>query len=119
MSKALKRVLAAAIAASALVFCAAVPAGASDVSQAQQDLANQGQMLAELNCARCHSIKASGNSAAMGAPPMREYAQKWPLDALAEALAEGIVTGHPDMPEFVFTPDQISALMAFLETLAE
>jgi mono/diheme cytochrome c family protein len=54
-----------------------------------------------------------------GAPPFREFAAKWPLDALEEALADGIVTGHPEMPEFKLTPDQISAFIAYLETLGE
>ena len=36
---------------------------------------------------------------------------------LAEALAEGIVSGHPDMPVFVFTPPQIEAFLAYLNSL--
>jgi mono/diheme cytochrome c family protein len=28
--------------------------------------------------------------------------QRYSIDPLAEALAEGLYTGHPDMPEFVF-----------------
>jgi hypothetical protein len=30
---------------------------------------------------------------------------RYPLEALEEALAEGIVTGHPDMPQFALEPD--------------
>jgi hypothetical protein len=33
---------------------------------------------------------------------------------LEEALAEGIVTGHPDMPEFMASPDQINAIIAYI-----
>jgi mono/diheme cytochrome c family protein len=36
---------------------------------------------------------------------------------LEEALAEGISTGHPDMPEFVADPDQIDAILAYIESL--
>jgi hypothetical protein len=32
-------------------------------------------------------------------------------------LAEGIVTGHPTMPEFRLDPDQIENLIAYLKTL--
>ena len=32
-------------------------------------------------------------------------------------LAEGIVTGHADMPEFVLTPDEIGAVISYLESL--
>ena len=36
---------------------------------------------------------------------------------LEEALAEGISTGHPDMPEFVATPDQIDAILDYISSL--
>jgi hypothetical protein len=35
----------------------------------------------------------------------------------AEALAEGINTGHAAMPEFVLDPDQIHDLLSYLKTL--
>jgi hypothetical protein len=52
------------------------------------------------------------------APPFRELPKRYPVDHLAEALAEGIVTGHPAMPEFTFTPREIEALLSYLSTLA-
>ena len=39
------------------------------------------------------------------------------LHATRAALAEGIVTGHPLMPEFRLDPDQIANVLAFLHTL--
>jgi mono/diheme cytochrome c family protein len=41
----------------------------------------------------------------------------YPPESLAEALAEGIVSGHPDMPEFVFKPPEIEAIIAYLDSL--
>jgi mono/diheme cytochrome c family protein len=32
---------------------------------------------------------------------------------------EGIVTGHAEMPQFVFKPAQITNLLAYMETLGE
>ena len=32
-------------------------------------------------------------------------------------FVEGISTGHPDMPEFVASPEQIGAIISFLDTL--
>jgi hypothetical protein len=32
-------------------------------------------------------------------------------------LAEGLSTGHPDMPEFVFEPHDISAILAYLQSI--
>jgi K+-transporting ATPase ATPase B chain len=35
----------------------------------------------------------------------------------AEALAEGIRTGHPQMPEFVFAPDEVDSIIAYLKSI--
>jgi mono/diheme cytochrome c family protein len=42
---------------------------------------------------------------------------RYPPDQLAEALAEGIMSGHPDMPEFTFEPAEIEAIVGYLATL--
>jgi hypothetical protein len=42
---------------------------------------------------------------------------RYPVETLAEAFAEGIVTGHPSMPEFRLEPDQIHDLLSFLKSL--
>jgi len=39
------------------------------------------------------------------------------VDNLAEALAEGILTGHPQMPEFAFPPDDVAAIIAYLKSI--
>lgn len=77
----------------------------------------RGQMIIELYCARCHATGPSGASAHKSAPPFRFLSQKYPIETLAEALAEGIVTGHPDMPEFQFLPDEIDGILAYLQSL--
>ena len=77
-----------------------------------------GQVLAEEKCARCHAIGASGESRHMEAPSFREIAGRYPVWSLAEAFAEGIVTGHADMPEFKLEPAEIGALLSYIEGLA-
>jgi mono/diheme cytochrome c family protein len=52
------------------------------------------------------------------APPFRDLAKRYPVENLAEALAEGIVTGHPAMPRFTFEPREIDALLAYISSLA-
>jgi len=76
-----------------------------------------GKKLASKKCASCHSIKHEGDSPNKEAPPFRTFAQKWPLESLEESLAEGIVTGHREMPEFVLTPPEIDAFLTFLGSL--
>jgi mono/diheme cytochrome c family protein len=77
----------------------------------------RGKEFAQANCAQCHSIERTGSSPRYPAPPFRELHTRYPVEALEESLAEGIVTGHADMPEFQLSPDQIDDLIAFLKTL--
>ena len=41
----------------------------------------------------------------------------YPVESLEEALAEGISTGHPTMPEFRLDPGQIGDVIAYLKSL--
>lgn len=76
-----------------------------------------GHALAEAKCARCHAIAKTDPSPHDKAPPFRTFEQNWPVENLAESLAEGIVVGHPEMPEFMLTPQQIEDLLAYLRTI--
>jgi mono/diheme cytochrome c family protein len=77
----------------------------------------RGQRLAITYCASCHSIDKVTESPLKVAPPFRILHRRYPVETLEEPLAEGIVTGHPTMPEFRFEVDQIVDLIAFLKTL--
>lgn len=80
-------------------------------------LAETGRALLEPNCGQCHAIGLDEQSPSEAAPPFRDIALAYDPEFLAESLAEGIVTGHPDMPEFVFQPDEIDAIIAYLSYL--
>ncbi len=86
-------------------------------AQALDPSAQRGETIARTNCARCHAIGRVGASPLADAPPFRELHRHYPVTDLAEALAEGITTGHPTMPEFRLDPDQAQALIAYLQTL--
>ena len=77
----------------------------------------RGRLFAMNNCARCHSIDRISPSPLKIAPPFRTLHKRYPVESLGEALAEGIQTGHPTMPEFKLDPDQIGDLLAYLKTL--
>lgn len=96
--------------AGAAVLAAYMPARAESIQV-------KGEALLTKNCARCHAIGASGESPHEKAPPFRQVVTRYPVDNLAEALAEGIVSGHADMPEFVFEPGEIDAILAYLSDL--
>jgi cytochrome c len=77
----------------------------------------RGKTFALNNCARCHSIDQVTQSPLKIAPPFRTLHLRYPVETLAEALAEGIETGHPTMPAFQLDPDQINDLLSYLKTL--
>lgn len=92
---------------------------AGTVFAGQKEDVERGKALVELNCARCHAVGRTGESSHPSAPPFRTLSQRYPIDALEEAFAEGISTGHPDMPEFRATPEQINAILAYIDSLSE
>ena len=100
------------IAAIPHVVLLAMPATAGDQTWAR------GRAIAEAKCARCHAIGAKGESPMALAPPFRTLPERYPVEHLAEALAEGIVIGHPAMPEFTLAPADINALLTYLQGLA-
>jgi cytochrome c len=92
-----------------------VPAGHAD----DEDMIAKGRALVEEKCSRCHAIGLEDKSPHPKAPPFREVVEIYPSENLAEALAEGIVSGHPDMPVFKFEPAQIEAFLGYLNSLSE
>ncbi|WP_439476817.1 c-type cytochrome [Brevundimonas sp.] len=82
-----------------------------------EQAAVRGQQLATQACAGCHAVSAVGDSPMAEATPFREIVHRYPLDQLEEAFAEGLVTGHPAMPAYVFRASEIDDLIAYLETV--
>jgi cytochrome c553 len=71
------------------------------------------------DCARCHSVEATGASRFRPAPPFRTLHSQYPLDSLEEALAEGIISGHPAMPEFEYSAGDVADIIAWMKSLDE
>ncbi|MBU1306144.1 MAG: cytochrome c [Alphaproteobacteria bacterium] len=92
-------------------------AGASLVLAQDDDPVAVGRSMVEMNCAGCHATGPSGDSPLAQAPHFRDLHLRYDVQDLSEALVEGIVTAHPDMPQFAFDPDQAAAIVAYLETL--
>jgi len=77
----------------------------------------EGRELAEAYCSGCHAIGSDDTSAHPEAPAFRTLDRLYPVEILQEALAEGIVTGHPDMPEVAWHPDTIAVFLAYLKSI--
>lgn len=101
----------------ALAACLAM-APSSLVAQGDVE---HGREMAERLCSRCHAISGDGPSPVEQAPLFSRFERKWPVEYLAEAFAEGIATGHGPvrMPQFVFTPEEIDDLLAYLKSVQE
>lgn len=80
--------------------------------------ASAGRDLVEANCSRCHAIDTADSSQHPAAPAFRDLHERYPLDALEEAFVEGIYVGHPDMPEFIATPQQTEAIIDYIQSLS-
>ena len=92
-----------------IVICSVLPCLAAN--------AEQGKRLALTYCSRCHATDKVSPSPLKIAPPFRTLHERYPVGMLEESLAEGIITGHPTMPQFRFDGDQIGDFIAFLKTL--
>jgi mono/diheme cytochrome c family protein len=89
----------------------------SSAASAQSGRAQRGQVFVQTHCAGCHAVGRFGDSPLRIAPPFRTLHERYPIENLAEALAEGIVTGHPTMPEFRLDPAQVNDVIAYLKSL--
>ena len=86
-------------------------------AHAQNPAAQRGLTFVRTHCAQCHAIDKVSASPLRAAPPFRTLHLKYPIESLQEAFAEGIVTGHPSMPEFRLDPGQVNDVITFFKTL--
>ena len=60
-----------------------------------------------------------GDSPQKLAPTFRSLGQRYPIESLEESLGEGIMSGHPDMPEFSFDATDVGAIVAYLKSIQQ
>lgn len=100
-----------------VILAALAPVTASAGMSDQAD-AMRGHDLAVARCGACHAVEAGGRSPLRKAPAFRTLHRRYPVESLDEALAEGIVAGHPDMPSDPWEAGDIADFIAYLEWLA-
>ena len=71
------------------------------------------------NCGSCHAVGRTGESPQANTQPFRLRGQRYPIESLEEALAEGMLTGHPEMPEFSFDVDEVGDIIAYLKSIQQ
>lgn len=108
------RMLACVAAVAVLAACAVAP---EPESLPVSDAGMSGEEIAAQMCSGCHATARSGSSPHPDAIPFRNLSSLYPVYAIEEALAEGIAVGHPDMPPFQMDPDEIEALLRYIESI--
>jgi mono/diheme cytochrome c family protein len=88
-------------------------------SHAQTELVKKGAEILRTNCSSCHAIGRDDVSAHAQAPAFRTLSSRYPIEYLSEALAEGLSSGHPDMPDFIFKPEEVKAILAYLQSIQQ
>jgi cytochrome c len=92
-------------------------AGLSGANAQTSPTVQRGLNFAMANCARCHAIDKISPSPLALAPPFRDLHLRYPVESLAKALGEGIMTSHQNMPEFRLDPGQVGDFIEFLKSL--
>ena len=78
----------------------------------------RGEALLTRSCGSCHAV-GRDESLDKDAPAFRTLGRRYPVEDLEEALGEGFMSGHPDMPEFKFDADDVGAIIAYLKSIQQ
>jgi mono/diheme cytochrome c family protein len=101
----------------AIAACAVAAAAAAQTSTELTAQQRRGEALLGKLCADCHAVGRSDASVRPEIPPFRTLAHRYRIEALEEALAEGLINGHSDMPEFNFSAGDVGDAIAYLNAI--
>jgi len=76
-----------------------------------------GKRLVSENCGACHAVGLDDVSTHKDALPFRKLSEFYPVEALEEAFAEGIESGHPDMPVFDVDIIDLQDILAYIGSI--
>jgi cytochrome c len=100
-----------------LAFFVCLAAACPALGQSGAARLKRAELLLERHCGACHAVGRTGASKRRRAVPLRELGRMYPVDDLQEALAEGLISGHPEMPEFTFAPADVGAIIDYLKSI--
>ncbi len=78
-----------------------------------------GRQLVQDSCGQCHATGRDDASPHPRVRPLRSIAAAGPNAMLETLRRTGIVAGHDEMPEFAFTDAEATALLSYLDSLAQ
>lgn len=93
-------------------------ASLSDAALAQGSTGlDRGRAFVQGKCGGCHAVSRTDLSRHPTAPPFRTLGQRYPIEHLAEALAEGIMVAHSTMPVFKLRPEEVGDVLDYISSL--
>jgi cytochrome c len=101
---------------SGLAGLALIPGAPAFAAPSAEEL-KRGHNLLITYCGSCHATDRTGNSPRPDSPPFRVLGQRYPIESLEESLGEGMMSGHPDMPEISFEADDVGAIVDYLKSI--
>ena len=88
-------------------------------ARAQEMSLTAGRELAMARCSRCHAVDRTGDSPNPRSPRFRDLGARFPFGGLREALMQGMIVGHPEMPIMHLNEMQSGDLIAYMRALQE
>lgn len=76
-----------------------------------------GRALATQYCSGCHAIGEAGQGTHPDAPTFRSLSERYPIDTLEQMFVDSIDTGHPAMPVFEASPQQIDHILDYIASV--
>jgi mono/diheme cytochrome c family protein len=101
----------------AIIVPAAIAILAATGAHAQTGSADDGHRLVQRDCAMCHDVERTGASANPAAPPFRNLHLIYPLNQIAQALAEGTIANHPPMSPYHLSASEIADIVRYLNSI--
>jgi cytochrome c len=79
---------------------------------------DRGRAIAEQKCGRCHAIGRDDERPHAIVIPFRDLHVRYPIEMLVDAETSGVISGHDEMPMFELLPQEINALLSYIDSLA-
>lgn len=79
-----------------------------------------GKAIARSECSFCHAIgKIDPSPSTTNAnTSFRDLHRRFPIAMLTNAVQTGNISGHDEMPSFMLSPSQVSALLHYIDSLS-
>ena len=91
----------------------------ANAQEIERENIGRGKALVVENCSGCHAIGLDDRGRHPSAPAFRDLGDRFPIDALEETFVDTIDTGHPGMPVFAASEQQIADILDYIASVME